>query len=137
MNRFKKELKAKGFKFNNDYPWLPYYIKGSFGEPGNIVLDEVIVNAETATIKSVLNIDITQMKMLRNGNMVDVYDDDVVPKRKWKSVEVTKEIAEKLRRFLKVKGIRYEASGCYNLIHFQILVNERETEKINTWLERW
>ena len=133
MNRFEKELKAKGIIV--DYPCLPYYVKGKFGEPGNICIEEVIVNAERQTITTFYNVIVICQKMLRNGDLVDA--DTIPPERKWKSVEVTREIADKLRRFLKVKGIRYEASGCYNLIHFQILVNERETEKINTWLERW
>lgn len=56
--------------------------------------------------------------------------------RTWKSVELEKAKADKLRKFLKGKGIRYEASECYNLIHFEILCNGDEVKEINAVLER-
>lgn len=41
MNRFKKEIRKKGFKIASDYPWLPYQLKGKdCFEPGNILIDE-------------------------------------------------------------------------------------------------
>lgn len=55
--------------------------------------------------------------------------------RVYKSVELLPEIAEKFGQFLKANGVYYEASGCYNLIHFEVLVNEAETEVVNMWLE--
>ena len=133
MNRFKKELKGKGIIV--DYPYLPYYVKGDFGKPGNICIEEVIINAERQTITTLYNVTVTCQKMLRNGDLVDA--DAIPPERKWKSVEVTREIADRLRRFLNVKGIRHETSGCYNLIHFQIFVNETETAKIKRFLARF
>ena len=51
------------------------------------------------------------------------------------SVELNKDDAEKLKAYLKVNGIYFEPSSCYNLIHFEIKVDEEELEKINKFLE--
>jgi len=55
--------------------------------------------------------------------------------RTWKSVELSKADADKFRVFLKENGIKYEASGCFNLIHFQVHVNDTETNNIDAFLE--
>lgn len=51
------------------------------------------------------------------------------------SVELNKDEAEKLKAFLKSEGIYFEPSSCYNLIHFEIKVDEAELEKVNAFLE--
>ena len=56
MNRFKKEIRKRGYKLESDYPWMPYDIKGSFGEPGHIALDSVYVDSEMATIYHYYNV---------------------------------------------------------------------------------
>ena len=57
-------------------------------------------------------------------------------KKSWKNVELSKGSAESFKQFLKANGIRYEASGCYNLIHFEVLVDDRQTEMCDDFLER-
>ena len=80
MNRFKKELRKKGVKLNKDYPWLPYYLNGSFMEPGFIVLDEVLVNSQRAEVTEVLNVGIFTYGMQRNGNIEMLPDEDDNPR---------------------------------------------------------
>ena len=55
--------------------------------------------------------------------------------RKWLSTELTKEEAEMLKDFLNENDIEYEASEAYNLIHFEINVNEYEKEAINGFID--
>ena len=55
--------------------------------------------------------------------------------RKWLNTEVTKEEAEMLKDFLNENDIEYEASEAYNLIHFEINVNEYEKEAINGFID--
>lgn len=55
--------------------------------------------------------------------------------RKFYSVELNKEDAEKLKAYLRVNGIYFEPSSCYNLVHFEIKVNEAELKKVDTFLE--
>ncbi len=50
------------------------------------------------------------------------------------NVELNKEDAEKLKAYLKGNGIYFEPSSCYNLIHFEIKVDEAEIEKVNKFL---
>lgn len=55
--------------------------------------------------------------------------------RTYYNVELTKGDAEKLKAFLKENGIYYEPSSCYNLIHFEIKVNEAELKMVNDFLD--
>ncbi len=55
--------------------------------------------------------------------------------RKYFNVELNKEDSEKLKVFLKENGIYYEPSSCYNLIHFEIKVNEEECKMVDNFLE--
>ena len=55
--------------------------------------------------------------------------------RKYCNVELNKEDAEKLKVFLKRNGIYYEPSACYNLIHFEIKVDEAEFKMVDDFLE--
>lgn len=50
MNRFKKEIRKRGFKLESDYLYMPYDIKGRFMGPGYICLDAVIVDSENAIV---------------------------------------------------------------------------------------
>ena len=62
MNRFKKELRVKGIKLENDYECLPY--NG---------LETVIVDAETATVKTYYNnYGWTTVRMTQAGDLIDV-----------------------------------------------------------------
>ena len=55
--------------------------------------------------------------------------------KRFYSVELPQEQAEKLKVFLKQNKIYFEPSACYNLIHFEIKMNEEEAEKVNGFLE--
>ena len=55
--------------------------------------------------------------------------------KRFYSVELSKDNAEKLKVYLKENGIYFEPSACYNLIHFEIKADETELEKVNSFLE--
>lgn len=55
--------------------------------------------------------------------------------RNFYNVELNKDDAEKLKAYLKENGIYFEPSSCYNLIHFEIKVDETEFKKVNEFLE--
>ena len=55
--------------------------------------------------------------------------------RTWLNTEVTTDEAEMLKDFLDENDIEYEASEAYNLIHFEINVNEYEKEAINGFID--
>ena len=55
--------------------------------------------------------------------------------RTWLNTEVTVEEAAMLKDFLDENEIEYEASEAYNLIHFEINVNEYEKEAINGFID--
>lgn len=52
------------------------------------------------------------------------------------NVKLNKEDAEKLKVYLKENGIYFEPSAYYNLIHFEVKVDEEELEKVNSFLEK-
>jgi hypothetical protein len=53
----------------------------------------------------------------------------------WLNTEVTKEEAEMLKDFLDENDIEYETSEAYDLIHFEINVNEYEKDAINCFID--
>ena len=55
--------------------------------------------------------------------------------RTWYSVELNHEQAENLKAFLKANQIYYEPSACFNLIHFEIKMDEAEAKMVNDYLE--
>ena len=55
-------------------------------------------------------------------------------RRDWSSCTQSREDAVKLKKYLRDAGIRFEASGCHEMIHFSVFVNEDETEMINDWI---
>ena len=55
--------------------------------------------------------------------------------KRFYNAELNKEDAEKLKVFLKENGIYFEPSACYNLIHFEIKVDETELKKVNDFLK--
>lgn len=57
--------------------------------------------------------------------------------RTWKSVELFNAAKkEALLVFLKEKGIQAEVSGCWNGWHFEVYVDDTETDIINEFLGR-
>lgn len=55
--------------------------------------------------------------------------------KKFYNVELDKDKAEKLKAYLKLNGIYFEPSSCYNFIHFEVKVDEEELNKVNSFLE--
>lgn len=55
--------------------------------------------------------------------------------RTWLNTEVTKEEAEMLKDFLDENDIEYETSEAYDLIHFEINVNDYERNAINDFID--
>lgn len=51
------------------------------------------------------------------------------------NVELNTEQAEELKVYLKENGIYFEPSACYNLIHFEVKMDNEELEKVNKFLE--
>ena len=66
MTRFKKELKRKGFKFEEDYDFLPFPSGGS-----GVMIDMVLVNAEEATWKEYYNVIAIQYTLNRDGTITE------------------------------------------------------------------
>ena len=55
---------------------------------------------------------------------------------KWYNVELNTNEAHKLRLFLIDNSINYEASSAYNLIHFEIELNDKGYQLVNKFLEK-
>lgn len=72
MNRFKKELHKLGYRLESDYPEMPYYIKGAFGEVGNICIESIIVNTEKAYIYIAYNVIDEKIQFNRNMKTEEV-----------------------------------------------------------------
>ena len=51
------------------------------------------------------------------------------------NVELNAEQAEELKVYLKENNIYFEPSACYNLIHFEVKMDNEEFEKVNKFLE--
>lgn len=56
--------------------------------------------------------------------------------RTWKNVELEKSEYEKFRTYLKEKNICYEPSACFNLVHVELFVDDKETEMLQQFLDR-
>lgn len=54
--------------------------------------------------------------------------------KNWLSVNLNKEVAKAFRSFLKALGIKYEASENYELIHFEVLVDDDELDICDEFL---
>lgn len=54
--------------------------------------------------------------------------------RSYKSTELLPAEADKFKVFLRENGIKAESSGCYNLVHFEVYVNEQENKLCNNFL---
>lgn len=55
--------------------------------------------------------------------------------REFYSVELDKAKAERFKVYLRANGIYFEPSACYNLIHFEVKLNEAELKMVNEYLE--
>lgn len=53
----------------------------------------------------------------------------------WYNVELTQEEAVKFRLYLMATGIRYETSGAFDLVHFEVLVPDSMLRELNDFLE--
>lgn len=55
--------------------------------------------------------------------------------KKWLSINLDRVKADALRAFLKMAHIKYEASENWNLIHFEIFVDNDERKRCDEFLE--
>lgn len=55
--------------------------------------------------------------------------------KKWLSINLDRAKADALRAFLKMAHIKYEASENWNLIHFEVFVDNDERKRCNEFLE--
>lgn len=54
---------------------------------------------------------------------------------KWYNIELDKDSALAFQAFLIENEIAYEPSECFNLIHFEILLNDFSLATVNKWLD--
>ena len=54
--------------------------------------------------------------------------------RLWYSVELTLDNAEIFREYLRENGIKFEPSGCYNLVHFECYMTNEERKAANKFI---
>lgn len=55
--------------------------------------------------------------------------------RLWYSVELTLDNAEIFREYLHNNDIRFEPSGCYNLVHFECYMTNDERKAANNFIQ--
>lgn len=54
----------------------------------------------------------------------------------WCSVELNKTDADIFSKYLRDKGIYFEPSSCYNLVHFECHMNNIERETANEFIHK-
>lgn len=65
MNRFKRELRLRGVKLENDYECLPCPC-------GSVSVEAVMVSAECATVTHVFNVMAVTQRMNRDGTLYTI-----------------------------------------------------------------
>ena len=55
--------------------------------------------------------------------------------RTWCSVELNEDNAEIFRHYLRERGIKYEPSSAWNLIHFECYMTNEERKAANIFLQ--
>lgn len=73
MTAFKKYLKKKGIKFEEDYYFIPYPVYGG------VLLEEVTCVPEKAEVIFVYTSIILKYRLERDGQLVDVEEDNNPP----------------------------------------------------------
>lgn len=54
---------------------------------------------------------------------------------KWYSVELNQISAEIVKDFLRENGVKFESSGCYNLVHIEMFITSKEMhDRIDNYL---
>lgn len=56
--------------------------------------------------------------------------------RKWLNVELSVGHTITFKEFLRKNNIKFETSGCYNLVHIEVYVNETERDMCDSFLEK-
>jgi hypothetical protein len=54
---------------------------------------------------------------------------------KWYNVELTQNESNLFKAFLMRNKIKFESSGCYNLVHFEVYASKEQANMLNTFLE--
>lgn len=58
--------------------------------------------------------------------------------KKWYSFETgDSALKTELSKMLKKSGIRYELSGVYSRVHFEILCDDGEMNAVNSWFDAY
>lgn len=55
--------------------------------------------------------------------------------KRWLSCELSHDEWEKVRTFMQLHGIKYEASGVGMLIHAEVFVDDAETQMVNDFID--
>lgn len=55
--------------------------------------------------------------------------------KKWYNAELNQKDAEKLHQHLYDINARFETSGCFELVHFEIELSPDESEQLTKWID--
>mgnify|MGYP006956014296 CR=1 FL=1 len=55
---------------------------------------------------------------------------------KWRSIELNEHDAVKFKEHLYKTNLKFETSGCFELVHFEVLTTPEEARKLNDYLDR-
>ena len=55
--------------------------------------------------------------------------------KEWYSVELDEDTAEIFRHYLRERGIRYEPSSAWNLVHFECYMTNEERKAANDFIQ--
>jgi vacuolar-type H+-ATPase subunit I/STV1 len=56
--------------------------------------------------------------------------------KKWYNVELNERDALEFRKYLLDNNIKFETSGCFELVHFEVWLAEEEVEKVDKVIDR-
>lgn len=54
---------------------------------------------------------------------------------KWRSIELNKHDAVKFKEHLYKTNLKFETSGCFELVHFEVFATSEEADKLNSYLD--
>ncbi len=55
---------------------------------------------------------------------------------RWRSTELNERDAVKFKEHLYKTGLKFETSGCFELVHFEVLATQKEADELNNYLDR-
>lgn len=54
---------------------------------------------------------------------------------KWRSIELNGRDAVKFKEHLYKTNLKFETSGCFELVHFEVLATSEEADELNSYLD--